>query len=294
MQNLADHSPQWDDIRFFLALARAGSLSGAARSLQVEHSTVARRVESLELALGLRLFDRLPRGWQLTAEGETLAAQAQCMEDEALAFSRAASGVASFSGTVRISAPPTFASHFLAPRLRPLRQRWPAVQLELAGESRQANLARREADIAIRLLRPSAPGLVVRALADMGFGLYGSKEWLTRPEEEWEFLGYDESLREAPQQQWLEKFAGQRAMVLRSNELGSLHQAARAGMGVALLPHFLGKGDRQLRLAARHPCLARRKLWLVMHPDLRRSPRVRAVADALVEIIEGERALLGG
>ncbi|WP_317201850.1 LysR family transcriptional regulator [Janthinobacterium sp.] len=294
MQNSPDRSPQWDDIRVFLALAREDSLSGAARALGVEHSTVARRVDALEQVLGLRLFDRLPRGWRLTPEGETLCAQAQRIEEEALAFGRAAAGASALRGTVRISAPPVLASHFLAPRLGPLRQRWPGIALELIGEARDANLTRREADLALRLTRPSAPGLLARAIGEMGFGLYATPDWLRRAPDEWEFLGYDESFRQTPQEQWLQGCAGARPFALRANDLATLHQGARAGLGVALLPHFLGAGDAALRRVPGVDCPTRRKLWLVMHPDLRRSPRVRAVADAVAEAVELHAALLSG
>jgi len=294
VQKLADIPFQWDDIRYFLALAQEGSLSGAARKLKVEHSTVARRVEMLEQALAVRLFDRVPRGWTLTPEGETLAAQALRIDEEAQAFARAASGVSALSGVVRISAPPTLATYFFAPRLLPLRQRWPGITLELVGEVRQVNLSRREADLAIRLMRPTAPGLAARALGDMHFGLYARPEWLARPEEEWEFVGYDDSLRDSPQQQWLEQFTGRRNTVLRSNDLGILLEAAVAGVGVVLLPHFIGRCDPRLLPVPQHICPATRKLWLVMHPDLRRSPRVRTVADAIVEIVEREKPLLAG
>ncbi|MET3135509.1 DNA-binding transcriptional LysR family regulator [Oxalobacteraceae bacterium GrIS 1.11] len=294
MQNYTDRSPQWDDIRFFLALAREGSLSGAARALKVEHSTVARRVDAVEQALDLRLFDRLPRGWQLTPEGEALCAQAQKMEDEALAFGRAALGVSALRGTVRVSAPPVLASHFLAPRLAALQRRWPGIELELIGETRDANLARSEADLALRLTRPSAPGLMARAVGELGFGLYGTPDCLRREAQEWVMLGYGDSLRQTPAGQWLEKLTRARPCALRSNDFATLHQGARAGLGLALLPHFLGADDERLLRAPGVPGPPPRKLWLVLHPDLRRSPRVRAVADAIVELLAQEHTLLSG
>lgn len=300
MQKKSDAAPtgafpiQWDDIRHFLELARKGSLSAAARCLGVEHSTVARRVESLEQSLGIRLFDRLPRGWSLTPEGETLLVQAGRLEDEALAFSRAALGVSSLQGTVRVSAPPVFASHFLVPRLVSFRQQWPGIDLEIIGESREANLARGEADLALRMARPQAAGLVVRALGGMGYGLYAAHGYLGRPEEAWEFLGYDDSLAQVPQQKWLEGVAAGRRVVLRSNDLAALLQAARAGLGIAALPHFLAIGDPALAPVPGPVCPTERQLWLVMHPDVRRSPRVRAVADALASLVLEAKPVLSG
>ncbi|HEX5391931.1 MAG TPA: LysR family transcriptional regulator [Rhodocyclaceae bacterium] len=275
----------WDDLRYFLALVDKGSVTGAARRLDVEHTTVSRRISALEAALGFRLFDRLPRAWNLTPEGENLVPQARRLEEEALSLQRAAVGVAPLSGTVRISAPPVMASHLLVPRLAPLRRGLPGVTLELVGETREANLTRREADIALRLSRPSAEGLVARSLVDIGYGLYGARTYVAQvSSENWEFVGYEESLLGTPQQQWLEKTAGSRAFSFRSNDLGSLHQAVKAGLGVGALPHFLAADDPSLMLLA-PDCPVTRTLWLVMHPDVRRSPRVRAVADAIVGIL---------
>ena len=294
MQNSTDQTVQWDDIRYFLALAEEGSLSAAARLLNVEHSTVARRVDALEQVLGLRLFDRLPRGWRLTPEGETLSTQALRLEEEALAFGRMASGVSALSGTVRISSPPAFASYFLSPRLVHLRSRWPDISLTLIGEARETNLSRHEADLALRLSRPTAPGLVARAIGQLGFGVYATTDWCERGEHEWEFLGYDESLQLSPQEQWLEKFAQGRPFALRANELATLFQGARAGLGLAVLPHFLGADDDRLVLMPGITCPVRRDLWLVLHPDVRRSPKVRVVADALVEIVQQHCEVLTG
>jgi DNA-binding transcriptional LysR family regulator len=275
----------WDDVRYFLELARQGKLTATARVLGVEHSTVARRVGALEARLGLRLFDRLPKSWSLTAEGEGLLEHARRIEDEALAFSRASMGYGGRRGLVRISAPPVFASHFIVPHLARLRQRWPGITVEMIGESRQANLYRREADLALRLSRPEEPGLAARPLADIGYGLYATAEWAQRDPGEWEFIGYDELLRESPQQRWLDELAQGRPFSLRTNDLGAMHQACRAGLGLAALPHFLARLDAALLHLPGHPCPVTRTVWLAIHPDVRRSPRVKAVADLIAEVI---------
>jgi len=285
---------QWDDIRYFLELARTGSLSAAARRLRVEHSTVARRVEALEQSLGIRLFDRLPKAWSLTAEGETLVAQAGRLDDEAQAFSRAALGVSSLQGTVRVSAPPVLAGHFLVPRLAGLRSRWQNIDLEVIGESRDVNLARGDADLAIRMSRPTAPGLAARCIGKMGYGLYAAHGYTRRPAEDWEFLGYDDSLIQVPQQRWLAQVAGDRRFVFRSNDLAALHNATRVGLGIAVLPHFLAAKDDALSQVSDPGCPTVRQIWLVMHPDVKRSPRVRLLADLLVELVDEAQVLLSG
>jgi DNA-binding transcriptional LysR family regulator len=233
----------------------------------------------------------LPKGWSLTPEGEALAKQAKRLDDEAQAFSRAAVGVSSLKGTVRISAPPVLASHLLVPRLAAIRSQWMNIDLEIIGESRDANLARGEADLAIRMSRPTAPGLVARCIGEMGYGLYAANGYADRPQPEWEFLGYDENLSQVPQQRWLDQIAGDRRFAFRSNDLAALLNAARAGLGIAALPHFLAANDPALCLIADHSCSSVRQLWLVMHPDVKRSPRVRLMADLVVGVIGGTLGL---
>lgn len=285
-------SPAWDDVRTFLALARLGSLSAVARELAVEHTTVARRIEALEATLDLKLFDRFARGWVLTAEGRTLAADGGAMESAAQGFVRAAAAAAGLHGVVRLSAPPVLASHFLAPRLAARQALWPGVELELIGESREANLARGDADLAVRLQRPTTPGLVVRSLGQLGYGLYAAPAVATLPPGQWRFLGYNDSLRDVPQQRWLETLRSDRPYALRSNDLATLLHAARAGLGVAAIPHFLAHDDPALVRLPGGEGRERRGIWLVMHPDLRKSPRVRRVADAVVAIFGTAPALL--
>ncbi|MDR6890784.1 MULTISPECIES: LysR family transcriptional regulator [Variovorax] len=288
----AQASSALDDVRFFLAVAREGSLSSAARALKVEHSTVARRVGALEASLGVRLFDRLQRSWTLTSEGEALVAPAERLELEALAFTRAATSATSLHGTVRISAPPVFVSQFLVPHLAGIADRWKGIDLDLVGEVRTANLHRREADLSLRFMRPDEPGLAARKLGELSFRLYGAPTWLSRAESEWSFVGYGDALNEVPHQQLLARIAGERPFVLRSNDLAAVHQACRAGMGLAMLPSFLARTDDALIEvpgADRHML---REIWCVVHPDVRRSPRVRLMVDLIGELIQGSSAAL--
>ena len=275
----------WDDIRYFVELARQGRLSAAARTLAVEHSTVSRRIGMLESRLGLRLFDRLPKRWILTAEGEQLLAYARRVEDEALSFARAGMGAGTLRGVVKVSAPPALAALVLVPQLAAMRSRWPAITIEIIAEVRQANLYRREADLAVRLSRPEEPGLAGRPLAQSGYGLYAVPGWFARPESEWEFIGYGEAMKDTPQQTWLDKFATGRPYAFWSNDAQTMLAACRAGLGVSLLPHFLGRsGD--LALHPDHSQVLSRPIWLVVHPDVRRSPRVTLVAELLAELLE--------
>ncbi|MBM2770359.1 LysR family transcriptional regulator [Burkholderia anthina] len=299
----------WDDLRYFLAVMRGGSLSAAARALQVQHSTVARRVDALESALGIRLFDRLPRGWPPTDEGLQLAEHAARVEADVHAFARAAQGAATLDGVVRVSASPVFASHFLAPRLARAQRAWPALRIDLMGEMHAANLYAREADLAVRLSRPSEPGLAARRLGTMRFALCASPEWAAASPDTWAFLGYDDALAQMPQQQWLERFAAGRRFAFIANDLAALHRACVAGAGIALLPRFLVDDPASdtdadantdaphtvaaslsapaplVELTAAPRCDVEREIWLVVHPDVRRSPRVQRVADAIADAV---------
>lgn len=281
-------SLSWDDIRYFVAVAREGSLSGAARHLRVEHSTVARRVGALESRIGVRLFDRLPRSWMLTPEGEAMLEPAERLEAQVMAFARAAAANAAAQGSVRVSAPPAFASHFLVPLWAAQAGRWPDIALDIVGELRSADLQRRDADIALRFMRPTEPGLAVRKLGELAFRLYATPAWLSRPQAEWRFLGYSDPPGNVPHQKLLADIAGARPFVLRSNDLMALLNACRGGLGLAMLPDFMARGDREAGALVEVPGEGRpvmREIWSVVHPDVRRSPRVRAVADALAEMV---------
>ncbi|WP_034301637.1 LysR family transcriptional regulator [Herbaspirillum sp. RV1423] len=282
----------WDDVRYFLSLARGGSLSAAARELAVEHSTVARRIGALEGAIKLRLFDRLPRGWQLTDEGKTLLDAAERIELEAHAFGRAVQGMTAMQGTVRLSAPPALSSRFLMPLMAQRYKQWEGIQLDVVGEIRAANLHRRDADLALRLSRPEDPGLMARRLGSAGYGLYGNARWKRVARNKRQFIGYGEALQGGPHQAWLAQYTDGAAYVLTANDFTILHQACRSGLGLTILPHFVARNDAELEQfdTGQPPWL--RDMWLTVHPDLRRSPRVQRIADLLAEIVQEQQAFL--
>lgn len=285
------HMIDWTDLRHFVALAREGTLSAAARALGVDHVTVARRIAALEQATGLKLVDRRARLYVLTAEGRRLAAAAAPMEETAHAVDRAIKAAhPGLTGEVSISAPPALANAMIAPRLIELRRRHPGITIKLMGEKRTASLNRREADLALRLSRPTEAGLVARRLGSFGFSLYAAPSYLRdTPSSELSFIAYDASMDEAPQQQWLKAIAGPRAIVLLTNDLTNQAAAARAGVGLAALPHFLGDLDPQLvRYDAGRREISR-EIWLAVHADLARTPLVRAVMQFLVGCVKPQR-----
>ncbi len=278
----------WEDLRHFAALARDKSLSAAARRLKVDHATVARRIAALEASLALKLVDRRPRAYGLTADGARIAALAARMEEAAFAIGRAAQAAAqpALAGEVTISAPPSLATTLIAPRLGDLRRRHPGIRIRLIGEKRSASLARREADIAVRLSRPTEKRLVIRKIGSFAFALYAAPAYLAEhAAADYAFIAYDESLDDVPQQHWLRDVAGARPIVLRTNDLEGQREAARAGVGIAALPRFLGDGDSGLTALASHGKPVVREVWLAVHDDLRRAPAVRAVMGFLADCV---------
>jgi DNA-binding transcriptional LysR family regulator len=279
----------WDDLRFFAELVRQGNLSATARRLRTDHSTVARRIDSLERSLKIKLFDRLPRGYVLTTDGERIADRVGSLEEAVFSIQRLEGGDATIEGRVKISAPPAFASLWLVPRLAGLGRSHPGLVLDVVGATAAASLARREADIALRMSRPTDGALKTRNLGRVRYGIYGARAYLDEVvEEDRVFLSYNESLDASPQQRWLRKLAQGRSIVLLTNDLVSLISAARAGMGLAALPHMLVQEEKDLVCVAESE-EATRELWLIYHADIGRSARIRVAIDHLVAITQSLR-----
>lgn len=283
--------PDWEDLRHFVTLAREGSLSAAARVLGVDHATVARRVAALEADTGMKLVDRRARSYALTEIGRRVAATAAPMEDAAFAVERAAQAAKpGLRGDVAISSPPSLTNALIAPQLIRLRQRHPGIRLTLIGEKRAASLNRREADIAVRLSRPTEAGLIARKIGSFGFSLYGSPQYLREtPPAAFAFIAYDKSMDDSPQQVWLKEIAAGREIVLYSSDLENQAAAARSGVGLVALPRFVGDADPRLQRYATDSTSVGRDVWLIVHRDLRSAPVVRAVMDFLTDCLKGLR-----
>ncbi|POR50280.1 LysR family transcriptional regulator [Paraburkholderia eburnea] len=277
----------WENLRFFVAVAQTGSLSAAARQLKVDHATVGRRLSALEAELKLRLVDRLPRACQLTAAGRQIADLAQRMEAEAFAVERLARAVqAPMSGKVTISVPPVLASNFFASTLRAFSQRHPGIQLAIASEAQRVSLGRREADLAVRLARPDEPRNATRKLGTMPFALYASRDYAQAAQPaEWAFIAYEARLAGMPHEQWLRAAAGERPVVCEVSDITTQLAVARTGIGVAGLPVFMGDADPALQRLPWSGEAFSRDIWLVVHDDLRHSPPIRAVIDFVAEVV---------
>jgi DNA-binding transcriptional LysR family regulator len=278
------HDLDWQDLRHFAAFVRGRSLSAAAKELAVDHVTVARRLDALEKKLRVRLLDRRQHVPVLTSDGERIAAAVLQMEAASDGVARAARGLApDLDGAVSISAPPTMVNELIAPRLGTLRKRFPELQIHLLSEKRVASLARREADVALRLVKPTESELVIRRLGRFEFRLFAHRAYAAKPASQHEFIAFDPSAEALPQNAWLLRHAGARPIVLRTNDLESQLAAARAQLGVLALPEYVAKRYPELVPVRSRLRPIARELWLVVHEDLRGLPSVRAVIDFLCE-----------
>jgi DNA-binding transcriptional LysR family regulator len=286
----------WEDLRFFLALARNGTLSATARELRVNHATVARRVGSLEKKLGRVLFDRRASGYLLTADGKAVLDEARIMDESALAVLRHLDAGTQVSGPVRLATGRVLAERFLIDRLRAFHDLYPAIDLEVIGGSRLVSLARRDADIALRFGSSKDSELVIRKVAKIAFGFYASPAYKKTmgAEHELAFVGYDDESDFIAEASWLKRRFGDRRFSFRTNSQTTQAAAARVGYGVALLPRYVAAGDPGLVEIDLGERLPERDVWLLVRRDLMRVPQVKAVSDYLVELFRRERKLLAG
>jgi len=300
-----DRDPlRWDDVRVFLAARRERTMAGAARALGVDQTTVGRRLAAIEEALDARLFDRTPEGLVLTPAGEAIVDAAERVEESAHALVRRAFGEdRRAEGTVRIATSDAFAEHFLAPRLGRVRARHPGIVLELCTGQSFVALSRREADVAVRLRPKGSPpaqeNVICRRLADVAWALQASPAYVQRhgsPGDAEDLVGHDvvgldDDAPSLPGGDWLRKASARAQVVARVTSIVTALAAARAGLGLALLPCFMAEGGALARVG---PVRAWAEAWMLVHPDLQQVARVRAVMDALVQIATEEAALLRG
>jgi len=273
----------WDDLRCVLAVARTGSLSGAARALGIEHSTVFRRLNAIEKQLGAKLFARSRSGYTPTANGELAAAAASAMEAEALAIERRMLGDdAQLSGVVRVATTELFAAYLLPPVLKGFLAEHPDIEVEVDVSSQAVDLTRREADMALRASLAPPDYLIGRDLGELRYAIYGTSEIAraepdTRTLHSLPWLGFDESISYLTIARWQRQNLEKRPRV-RFNSLAPMLQAAAEGLGIAILPLFAA--DHHPRLARLGAALdqPRMNLWVLTHKEVHENARVRALA----------------
>lgn len=289
----------WDDLRFVLALSNAGSLARAAKKLEVDHTTVGRRVEAAEAALGVRLFTRTTTGYVPTADADRLLAPMRQVEEAVLAVERGAQATrGGLEGTVRVTSPETFGIAYLAPRLAAFGRSNPGLLIELVPAGEVLDLGRREAELAVRLFKSKHEDLVVRRAGSVAYGLYASRAYLKRhPVKSPEALA-DHPIMSAPEPNaieatWLARLNPRIEPTFFSTFSLALLAAVRASAGIAVLPRYLADGDTSLRHLPM-PDEPSEPIWLTVHRDLRRTPRVRALLDFLASCLSDDAALLSG
>jgi len=289
---------RWDDLQILLALLRSGSLSGAAQSLSVNASTIGRRLDALERALGVQLFERRSDGVIPTAAADALRAAAENVERSASDVGHVLDGFeAAPEGRVRISAPPAMCTYFIAPALARLRRRHPRLSLELHAFAHLADLTLREADVAVRLVRPTSGDLFSKKLGQtQSVILIGEGARVPEPLHDpnaLEWITYTADSAHLPDARWIAENVTEDRITLRATTLESQIAATRSGFGAMLLSRAFVNvpGLREVKLG---PALAERlrarseqALWLVSHRALRRVPRIEATWDFLLE--EGRR-----
>lgn len=282
---------EWDDLKHFLAVSRTGGLTDAARSLKTSASTVARRIAALERQLGVRLFDRSRDGYSLTENGQAVRLKAEQVEEAVLAVEREAlGGDARPSGKVRVAASDDIATHLVTPRLPAFCRDYPGIELELLARMDLVNLARREADIAIRGRKPTDGDFVARPAGQWPMGLYASKRYakaqkltpgvadLSRAD----IVTWTEDYAHVRGGAWFAEHAPDSRVALASDSARVHLAGCKAGMGVAILPTNVADRERSLvRLLPPERVLSV-ELWVVVHRDLVRTARVRAVMDFLI------------
>ncbi len=288
-----------DDAPVFLAIARAGTLTAAAAILGTGIATVSRRIERLEQTLGVPLFVRHQTGYRLTDEGEALLPRAEALEEAAQNFRMNAAFASEAEGHVRLATTENLANYFILPGLKGVLEDHPGLTIEVLTDISTANLHRRDADLAVRVVRPDRGNLSFRRIGTLGYGLYGAQEYLdTRNSGKSElqpgdrFIGWAERQQSLPAAQWLEKALKGEPPAIQTSSLQGQVSAAKAGLGLAVLPHFLG-AEAGLQAVMADIGL-NQAIWLVVHSDLSASRRIRIVADHMVKVIgEHSKALAG-
>jgi DNA-binding transcriptional LysR family regulator len=294
------HVVDWNDLRYLLAIARTGTLAGAARDLGVEHTTVGRRLNALESALGTRLFTRGPDGFTPTHAARDILPLAEEIAARVESIERRAGDDARVEGTVRLTTSEALGG-YLVKQLVTLRERHPALLVEILSGNRAFDLMRGEADLAVRIRPTTEPDLLTRKIAVAGWALYGTPAYVARrgaPASAEDLRGhdvvtFDESMGAIPGALWLQKHGEGTSCVMRANSIVAAFNAVILGLGVSVLPCFMSDPEPALRRLAPQ-VLGGRDIFLVAHPDVARVARVRAVMDFVVESFERDAALWSG
>lgn len=285
----------WNDLRLVLAVARSGSLNGAARALDLRHSTVFRRIEEAEARLGARLFERSRSGWRPNLQGEAVAAAASEMEAAALAAERAITGAdARVEGVIRIATSEMLAGWLLPPLLERFLAGHPGVAIEADVSNRAVDLTRREADLALRATPRPPESMVGRRVADLRYAVYAARPLLPRKPgappvlQDLPWVGFDDRIAYTGIAQWFRQALPEVEPRLKADSLPAMLKAAAAGIGAVVLPMFAAAQEPRL-LRITPPIEGQAMgLWLLHHPDVRGNARVRLLMQWLADAVPAE------
>ncbi|OQP33284.1 LysR family transcriptional regulator [Pantoea latae] len=288
----------WDDIHVFLSVAHSGTLGNAAKALGLGIATVGRRVERLEESLGQRLFVHHQSGYKLTTEGKALLPQAEMIEASVVSLFSRATEPKEIAGSVRLATTEMLANELILPALYQLQENHAYLNLEIVTDSKIVNIHQVDADIALRLVKPERGNVTVRRLGVMGFGLYGSKEFIDNNKfasqeqlyTQGRFIGWTKQQSHLPTAKWLKDKLDGKPLILETSSLASHVAAVNAGAGIALLPHFVA--NRRGLVCLDIPSDIDYPLWLVTHSDLSHTPRVRAVSEFLTKLVHSNANIL--
>lgn len=278
---------EWDDLRHFLAIARHRTLSGAARALGVQQSTMGRRLEALEARVGAKLLQKTPAGFVLTEVGEAILGNVERIESESLIVERVITGKdMRLEGSIRLTAVENFTVRLLTPILAKFQEKYPGITLELVTDTRLLSLTKREADVAVRFARFTQQDLAVRKVAEVAFGVYASRAYLERygapnfaegaPSHR--IILALEDLMSTPHMTWFSELTRRASLALRSNSSATHVAAAEADMGICCVPRYFGDTARLNRIETSPPAPLI-ELWMGVHNDIRHMPRIREITN---------------
>ncbi len=288
----------WNDLRSFLAVVRMGRLTVAANQLGIDHSTLSRRITSLETALKVRLFDRLLTGYVLTEAGQGLVSGAEKIETAALRISSDLEDAkTAMIGPVRFATPEGFGTYFVAHHLHGLSQEHPGVTLELIADPSVVSLTKRQADLAVTMERPTDGPLRAQKLTDYEYGLYGTTELLSGHTDadfdikDFKLIGYIPDLLPTTAHNYLSKISGKRQADLKISNIITQMTATLGSYGLCVLPCFMAAQHGSLRrILADRVCFTR-SYWLVTHVDVRAPARAKAIVSYFLRLVGENRAL---
>jgi DNA-binding transcriptional LysR family regulator len=294
----------WDDFRLVRAIAEHRSLGGAAQALCVNNSTVFRRLNTLEEQLGVRMFERARSGYLLTSAGEEMVALAAKMQDSILDFERRIAGQdVRPSGELRVTTTDTIFSHLVAPMFCAFRRKYPEITLDFVIENRILNLSRRDADVAIRATAEPPETLVGRRVASLAWATYASEAFMaeqgiksgeTPNRANLRWIGYGDPMVLTAGGRWLSAHVPAETMVAKVNTMSTMATAVKAGLGIGLMPCFIGEHMPGVQRVERIKLGVDSGIWVLTHPDLKKAARVRAFLEFFGNELTKKRKLIEG